>query len=484
MIGSADTTRPTPISGRPMIRTSDSPTATRSVAELVTNRFRCPQDVADFVIDGDLSRDPGYFRMGSEGICFGQCSSGAPAKSVSESLHDAGEYIIIDRSSVHLPFDPVQIVDNLRSERYNATWPKIKTLSGSTVFRSIYYRARPLLPTSARRHIQKLYFRGWDKIPFPRWPVDATVECIFEHLLMLSMRSKGVTRLPFIWFWPDGAPSCTMVTHDVETTEGLRSCKQLMDLDDSFEIKASFQIIPERRYRVTSSALADIKVRGFEVNVHDLNHDGLLMNNKNEFLRRIRRINNYGRQFGARGFRSAQMYRDTSFLGALDFSYDMSIPSAAHLEPQQGGCCTVFPFFIGDIVELPLTTTQDYSLFMILNDYSLRRWKEQIALIREKSGLISFIIHPDYVIEPRAREAVTQLLQHLSDLRSAGKTWLALPNEVASWWRLRSALCLVRVDGKWEILGDGSERARLAYAVMENDRISYELVPAMAGTRT
>jgi len=46
---------------------------------------------------------------------------------------------------------------------------------------------------------------------------------------------------------------------------------------------------------------------------------------------------------------------------------NMSVPNVGHLDAQLGGCCTVMPFYIGDILELPLTTTQDYSLFNILN---------------------------------------------------------------------------------------------------------------------
>jgi hypothetical protein len=67
------------------------------------------------------------------------------------------------------------------------------------------------------------------------------------------MKAQGVKRLPFIWFWPDGFPSCTIMTHDVETIAGLEFCPQLMDLNDSFGIKASFQIVPEDRYPLPPS---------------------------------------------------------------------------------------------------------------------------------------------------------------------------------------------------------------------------------------
>ena len=76
------------------------------------------------------------------------------------------------------------------------------------------------------------------------------------------------------------------------------------------------------------------------------------------------------------------MYRKQDWYDVFKFSYDMSVPNVAHLEPKRGGCCTVMPFFIGNILELPLTLAQDYSLFHILEDYSLGVWKQQLALIR------------------------------------------------------------------------------------------------------
>jgi hypothetical protein len=175
------------------------------------------------------------------------------------------------------------------------------------------------------------------------------------------------------------------------------------------------------------------------------------------------------------------MYRNVDWYDALDFSYDMSIPNVAHLEPQRGGCCTVMPFFIGEILELPLTTAQDYSLFHILNESSIELWKKQISMIRAKHGLISFITHPDYNIDLGRRRMYAELLQHLSHLRSQGETWIALPNEVAAWWRQRRELDLVNVGGQWHIEGKGRERARLAYAVLKNDVLTYELAPSMEG---
>jgi hypothetical protein len=447
-----------------------------SAAGLLQNQFRCSEDLADFAVPQDALGEPGFFQFGPGITCYGRCSSGVTTKSAAEPLHDALPHVAASNGTVQLPFDPAEIVDNLRYERYCSHAAGSKRSFGlKDIIRSAYYLVRPLMPVEVRKHFQRIYLRGWDKTPFPTWPVDRTVENISEQLLILSMKSKNLSKVPFIWFWPEGAPSCAMVTHDVEEAAGRDFSAQLMDLNDSFQIKTSFQVVPEKRYSVPQSYLDQIRKRGFEVDVHDLNHDGHLFEEREEFLRRAARINRYARQFGALGFRSAILYRNADWLDALDFSYDMSIPNVAHLDPQRGGCCTVLPFFIGKTVELPVTATQDYSLFHILRDYSIRLWKEQIALIREKHGLISFIVHPDYIVGEPERRVYAELLAYLAELRSQGQTWIALPGEIAAWWRLRNELTLVQAGNSWRIQGKGCERARLAYAVLENGRLAYEL---------
>jgi hypothetical protein len=150
------------------------------------------------------------------------------------------------------------------------------------------------------------------------------------------------------------------------------------------------------------------------------------------------------------------------------------------LEPKRGGCCTVFPFFIGRILELPLTTSQDFSIFHILNNYSIDLWKIQLDLIRHRNGLMTFLTHPDYVISRRARRVYESLLGYLREMIDREKIWAALPGEVDQWWRTRSQLRLVQKGSGWEIEGSGKERARIAYAIREGDRLTYEVAGAPA----
>jgi hypothetical protein len=299
------------------------------------------------------------------------------------------------------------------------------------------------------------------------------VDTLIESAMTLVLKAQPKLSIPFIWFWPDGATACGMVTHDVEGQSGLDFCDELMDIDESYAITSAFQLIPEGREEAWRRTATRLRQRGFEVNLHDLNHDGRLFADKAEFLRRAERINAYTREFACDGFRSAVMYREQGWFDAFEFSYDMSVPNVAHLEPQRGGCCTVMPYFVGDILELPLTTVQDYTLFHILNDYSTTLWKEQIGLICRHHGLVSVITHPDYLRGRREREVYVDLLRHVAELRDREGLWVALPGEINRWWRNRNRMTLVRTGDRWRIEGPDSDRARVAYATLERDRLVY-----------
>ncbi len=430
-------------------------TAARSIPDAATLNpilgfFRCPEWFGDselrIQVDGDLAsgldaievQDPFWRQLPDRSLSTAACA---------------------------------RLIEMLRCEQYQQA--ASDTSLQARLARETYYFVRPLLGVALRRHLQRLSLFNWRSRRFPRWPVDHTVDELFEALLLAAMKLKQVNRVPFIWFWPDGYSSCALMTHDVETRAGLKFCPTLMDLDDAASIVSAFQLVPEQRYKVSMETVESIRGRGFEVNIHDLNHDGHLFRDRETFRRRAERINAYGERFGARGFRAGALYRNQDWFSYLKFSYEMSVPNVAHLDPQHGGCCTVFPYFVGDLVELPVTVTQDYSLFHVLRTYSMDLWRKQISDIVKHHGLVHVIIHPDYVMEPQARQMYASLLRYFGELRATENVWIARPGEVDTWWRQRANLRLVWSEDHWSITGQGHERASVAYAELVDGRLEY-----------
>jgi hypothetical protein len=438
--------------------------------------YRCPGHFEHFGISGELSPHPEYFRF-HDAICYGRHSASACLTTLNGMLVDLRNSVNVSRGHVELPFDFSEVVENLRLERYQRNSETILTrLTSANASRDLYYFLRPILPVAVRKHLQRLRLTGWEQIPFPEWPVDVTVETLMKAGMELALKSSGVRRIPFIWFWPSGYTSASIITHDVEGPAGQGFCDRLMDIDEASGFRSAFQIVPEERYNDADALFAAVGRRGFETNVHDLNHDGYLFHNREQFSKRAVRINQHVRKFKSRGFRAGAMLREQEWFDELAVSFDMSVPNVAHLESQRGGCCTVMPYFIGNIVELPLTTVQDYSLFHILNDYSTVLWRQQIATLVSNHGLITILTHPDYLIEKRARAVYVELLGYMRQLCEEGKVWMTVPSEVDRWWRLRHAMTLVKEGDQWRIVGAGCDKATLAFAELDaRGRLVYKL---------
>lgn len=134
--------------------------------------FRCPESMVQLDRQTPLSENSGYFSFGSGTTCYGRCA-GDSRSSTPEKSSSARCEATIDGKTVYLPFDLDEIVENLRCEVYaQATRTSVKKRAVAWA----YYRMRPLLSVSVRKHLQAWHLRGWDRLTFPRWPVDTTVD--------------------------------------------------------------------------------------------------------------------------------------------------------------------------------------------------------------------------------------------------------------------------------------------------------------------
>jgi peptidoglycan/xylan/chitin deacetylase (PgdA/CDA1 family) len=425
-----------------------------------------------------LTEVPGFFRFADTPACFGRLDGIPVASSADSELRDATGAVTVRDGAIRFPFDPDEVVTLLRDEVYaERDREKTSASPGKNAIRQIYYALRPLMPVALRRHLQRRALADWKDIPFPDWPLDCTVDSFLRDVLGVLLHHRSGEPVPFIWFWPDGHCACLLVTHDVETDAGQQFCPELMRMNEESGFRASFQFVPEVRYAKRDDVHAAVRDRGHEINLHGLNHDGRLFNEREEFLRRAAKINDYARAWGAKGFRSPVLYRKQAWFGALEFEYDMSVPNTARLEAQRGGCCTVMPYFIGDLVELPTTTAEDYTLFHILRDYTTDVWRNQLDTIVRFNGLFNLIAHPDYLIDARPRATYRKLLAELRESADARSIWCPLPQDAAAWWRARSRMTLEGDGAALRISGDTEGRARIAYVRLDGDHVTFDLAP-------
>src|ERR1700674_359997 len=193
--------------------------------QVLVDYYKCPEEFGKIETKGKLSEREGFFQFGAGILCYGRCHSGRPQSSPRGPLFDVSGAVEMDQGTVRLPFDLTEVVNNLRLERYATKADPARALRMlKTVARNVYYFLRPWMPISIRKHLQRVNLRGWHRLPFPQWPVDRTVDTILENSLILCMKAKGISSVPFIWFWPEGAQGCAVMTHDVETSAGADFC--------------------------------------------------------------------------------------------------------------------------------------------------------------------------------------------------------------------------------------------------------------------
>ena len=337
------------------------------------------------------------------------------------------------RRCVQLPFDPSDAYLNYLTEAWTSTAPRRGLSAGQL---NAFYQVKRFIPRRLQIRSRRMLIRRQGVPSFPRWPIDTSVSRLVRFYAYCLLLARDQNEAEFRWFWPGRYRAAAILTHDVETANGLSLAIELADLEEDCGFRSSFNV--GGWYEPDPGILRDLRSRGFEIGMHGLRHDRTLFSSRAAFEAQRPALVALASQLGAEGFRSPSTYRVFEWLGELPISYDGSIPHSDPFEPQPGGCCSLWPFFIGDVVELPYTLPQDYTLFTLLAHRSPALWLEQVDKIVEEFGLIHALTHPDrgYLGEPANREHYRELLVALAE---QDEIWKPLPRELADWWRLRDA---------------------------------------------
>lgn len=322
----------------------------------------------------------------------------------------------------------------------------------------LYYRLKPFIPAPIRIALRKQHaLRIRDRASLA-WPI-----------------TPSAAEPPEGWpGWPEGKRFAFVLTHDVESNRGLGRVKQLAEMEREFGFRSSFNFIPEGGYETPKELRIWLAAQGFEVGVHDLNHDGRLYESEESFTRKARRINDCLRDWNAVGFRSGFMMHHLDWIHQLDITYDASTFDIDPFEPEPYGVNTIFPFWVGaphstsesllmaaasgkykenvdfrsrpaegggGYMELPYTLPQDSTLFLFLGERTIDVWKQKLDWIVKHGGMALLNVHPDYVGVDNSGVSdeypaflYRDFLQYVKT-RYFDDCWNVLPKKVASYCR-------------------------------------------------
>ncbi len=294
----------------------------------------------------------------------------------------------------------------------------------------LYYGLKPLIPRPVQIGLRKQVARIRRRRHSAAWP-------ILEKAGSQPEKWKG---------WPDNKKFALAILHDVDNVSGLSDCLRLLDLDLSLGLKASFNFVAED-YWVPPWFRQKIEDSGFEVALHGLTHDGRHFLSRERFDRSSGKIRRYLDLWKAAGFVAPSMICNQKWLAELEIEWACSTFDTDPFEPQRQDVHTIFPFYVkgpgpnSGYIEIPYTLPQDHCLFVILEEKDNQIWKRKIDWIAEKGGLAMINVHPDYLnfenkwaLDNYPVNFYIDFINYLKE-KYEGQYWLALPREIAQFWR-------------------------------------------------
>lgn len=286
-----------------------------------------------------------------------------------------------------------------------------------SVKQKIYYNyIRPILPIPIR---QKLQEKVNNKI-------DRKANFV-DNDLLTKLKNEIIEKFKY-----KTDKNCAIVlTHDVEEQVGYDYIPEVLELEEKYGFKSSWNIVPYK-YKIDDGVIDLIRQNNHEVGIHGYNHDGKLYYSEKIFNERVPFINKAIKQYGAVGFRSPQVHRNLVWLQKLDIEYDASCFDYDPFQPFPGGTGSIWPFIAGKFVELPYTLPQDHTLFYVLKQKDISIWKNKVDWVVKNRGVVLLITHPDYLRTPNHFAMYEDLLKYLKTINNA---WYCLPNELALWWK-------------------------------------------------
>lgn len=233
--------------------------------------------------------------------------------------------------------------------------------------------------------LQRTRQHAWAR--YPGWPLDLSADL-----------AADLAVVPSVTFAP-AAPTPVLLTHDIDSPEGLRNLRDLfLPIEESAGARSANYIVP-CAWPVDAELVGEVRARGHEIGVHGYDHA-----NRTAFLpaeRRHARLaagHAFARKHGAIGYRAPSLLRTAALIDDLAafYRYDSSIPTSGGAFPvPNNGCASARPWRFGTLWELPLSMPRDGSLrFLGHTPQEIGAlWRDVATRIARSGGIVCLLTH-------------------------------------------------------------------------------------------
>jgi len=230
-----------------------------------------------------------------------------------------------------------------------------------------------------------------------------------------------------------------LITHDVETRNGLKRSGVLKKLEEKYDVPSSWYL-PAKYYKLDQGIIEALSSHG-EVGAHGNRHDGKLLELPRQKMvselcearQTLEKI--VGR--AVKGFRAPLLQCNSKLIGALGevgYAYDASLPTWEPNHPsvmKPYGIGTVHLTWIDRIPEVPLTLPQDHQMLHVLGltaKQTIKTWLQMMDVVKDIKGICSILVHPDYEMADSQNLSIYEQL--LNQITSDNQSWITTPSQI------------------------------------------------------
>ena len=343
-------------------------------------------------------------------------------KGVLEALRRIPAKYVNFKERLNLDLDINDTIDCILAERY------LKSKRPWTSYLPFHYH---LVPGSIRVLIAQwltgLHSLKRQRVNFPNWPEDITVD-----LLKRTIRGK-LSQIK----WPEEKKYAVCLTHDIDTNKGFKPAEKFLHLEAEFGVKSCWFVVL-KNVEFGGRFFHEVLKGENEVACHGDNHDeSLPYLSQSEICSRLEKYRNTIKEYNMKGFRSPSLLRTPTLLRAISefFEYDSTFPDTeiSARPPYRSGCCSIFPYRLGKLMELPLTLPQDSTCVFLKKtpEEILKLWLNKLSWIKEMGGLATLNIHPDshFGMKGKIFDIYRSFLEIVT---KDTKAWVITPAEVVN----------------------------------------------------